>query len=178
MCAFGHCFRTEAGAAGAAGKGLYRVHQFSKVEMFVLSTPEQSDVLHDELLQIEEDLFAELGLHFKILDMPTQVRTEPRGLPAATVSHCTSMQVACLLIQAHILYPLLGPPSASLAGPGRPRLPQVRRGGVDARAQPLRRDQLGLQLHGLPGPEAQHPVRPMARLLIDCLGCCIPCGRS
>jgi len=71
MAAFGHCFRTEAGAAGAAGKGLYRVHQFSKVEMFVLSTPEQSEALHQELMQIEEEMFTELGLHFKILDMPS-----------------------------------------------------------------------------------------------------------
>jgi seryl-tRNA synthetase len=35
MAAFGHCFRTEAGAAGAAGKGLYRVHQFSKVHLML-----------------------------------------------------------------------------------------------------------------------------------------------
>jgi seryl-tRNA synthetase len=53
MAACGHCFRTEAGAAGMAGKGLYRVHQFSKVEMFVLSTPAQSEALLEELTQIE-----------------------------------------------------------------------------------------------------------------------------
>merc|ERR1719235_1406605 len=69
LAAFGHCFRTEAGAAGAAGKGLYRVHQFSKVEMFVVGTPEQSEALHQELLDIEVELFSELGLHFKVLDM-------------------------------------------------------------------------------------------------------------
>lgn len=45
MAAFGRCFRTEAGAAGSASRGLYRVHQFSKVEMFVLCTPEQSEAL-------------------------------------------------------------------------------------------------------------------------------------
>lgn len=71
MAAFGHCFRTEAGAAGAAGKGLYRVHQFSKVEMFVVCTPEQSEAMHQELLDIEVEMFTELGLHFKVLDMPT-----------------------------------------------------------------------------------------------------------
>ena len=70
MVAFGHCFRTEAGAAGAAGKGLYRVHQFSKVEMFVICTPEQSESLHKELLEIEIEIYKELGLHFKVLDMP------------------------------------------------------------------------------------------------------------
>jgi len=46
-------------------RGLYRVHQFSKVEMFVLATPEQSDALHEELISLEEEMFAELGLHFK-----------------------------------------------------------------------------------------------------------------
>lgn len=56
MAAFGHCFRTEAGAAGMAGKGLYRVHQFSKVEMFVLCTPDQAEALLDELMQIEVQL--------------------------------------------------------------------------------------------------------------------------
>lgn len=71
MAAFGHCFRTEAGAAGAAGKGLYRVHQFSKVEMFVICTPEESDALHEELIGIEEEMFTALGLHYKILDMPS-----------------------------------------------------------------------------------------------------------
>jgi hypothetical protein len=49
-----------------AGKGLYRVHQFSKVEMFVLATPEQSDALHQELIDIEAEMFAELGLHYKV----------------------------------------------------------------------------------------------------------------
>lgn len=78
MAAFGHCFRTEAGAAGAAGRGLYRVHQFSKVEMFVVCTPEQSNQLHDELLDLEIEMFRDLGLHFKVLDMPT----EDLGAPA------------------------------------------------------------------------------------------------
>jgi seryl-tRNA synthetase len=53
MAAYGHCFRTEAGAGGMAGKGLYRVHQFSKVEMFVLCTPEQSEAMLQELMDIE-----------------------------------------------------------------------------------------------------------------------------
>jgi len=71
MAAFGHCFRTEAGAAGSAGKGLYRVHQFSKVELFVISTPEQSEALHSQLLEFELGLYEDLGLHFRVLDMPT-----------------------------------------------------------------------------------------------------------
>ena len=71
VAAYGRCFRTEAGAAGAAGKGLYRVHQFSKVEMFVVCTPEQSEQLHNELMEIEVEMFEELGLHFLVLDMPS-----------------------------------------------------------------------------------------------------------
>ncbi|KNA18710.1 hypothetical protein SOVF_068280 [Spinacia oleracea] len=67
--AYSHCFRTEAGAAGAATRGLYRVHQFSKVEMFVLCKPEDSDSYLEELIGIEEDLFTALGFHFKTLDM-------------------------------------------------------------------------------------------------------------
>ncbi|XP_059636299.1 serine--tRNA ligase, chloroplastic/mitochondrial isoform X2 [Cornus florida] len=69
--ALSHCFRTEAGAAGAATRGLYRVHQFSKVEMFILCRPEESDSYHEELIGIEEDLFSSLGFHFKTLDMAT-----------------------------------------------------------------------------------------------------------
>ncbi|KAI8550335.1 hypothetical protein RHMOL_Rhmol06G0097400 [Rhododendron molle] len=67
--AYSHCFRTEAGAAGTATRGLYRVHQFSKVEMFILCRPEESDSYHEELIGIEEDLFSSLGFHFKTLDM-------------------------------------------------------------------------------------------------------------
>ncbi|PSS31619.1 Serine--tRNA ligase [Actinidia chinensis var. chinensis] len=76
--AFSHCFRTEAGAAGTATRGLYRVHQFSKVEMFILCRPEESDSYHAELIGIEEDLFSSLGFHFKTLDMAS----EDLGAPA------------------------------------------------------------------------------------------------
>lgn len=63
-----HCFRREAGAAGQFSKGLYRVHQFDKVEMFVYSTPEQSDELHHKLREIEEEIFTDLGLPFHVVD--------------------------------------------------------------------------------------------------------------
>lgn len=63
-----HCFRREAGAAGQFSKGLYRVHQFDKVEMFVYSTPEQSDALHHKLREIEEEIFSGLGLPFHVVD--------------------------------------------------------------------------------------------------------------
>ena len=51
-----HCFRTEAGAAGRASRGLYRVHQFTKVEMFAYATPETSGAIHRELLALEKNL--------------------------------------------------------------------------------------------------------------------------
>jgi seryl-tRNA synthetase len=63
-----HCFRTEAGAPGRDTRGLYRVHQFSKVEMFVFCTPDQSETLHQELLRIEETIFKGLGLPFQVID--------------------------------------------------------------------------------------------------------------
>ncbi len=66
-----HCFRTEAGAAGRASRGLYRVHQFTKVEMFAFSTPEQSDQIHQEMLAIEEDIFNSLGIPYLVLDIAT-----------------------------------------------------------------------------------------------------------
>ena len=66
-----HCFRTEAGAAGRASKGLYRVHQFTKVEMFAFTTPEGSGAMHAELLAIEEDIFTALGIPYRVLDICT-----------------------------------------------------------------------------------------------------------
>ncbi|MBI3407153.1 MAG: serine--tRNA ligase [Planctomycetes bacterium] len=66
-----HCFRTEAGAPGRDTRGLYRVHQFTKVEMFVFCTPDQSDGLHQELLAIEESIFQGLGLPYHVIDTCT-----------------------------------------------------------------------------------------------------------
>lgn len=66
-----HCFRTEAGAPGRDTKGLYRVHQFTKVEMFAFCTPEQSEAIHLEILAVEEDIFRGLGLPYHVLDTCT-----------------------------------------------------------------------------------------------------------
>ncbi|MCS7014581.1 MAG: serine--tRNA ligase [Gemmatales bacterium] len=63
-----HCFRTEAGAPGREGRGLFRVHQFTKVEMFVFCVPEQSEHWHQELLRIEEKLFQGLGIAYRVID--------------------------------------------------------------------------------------------------------------
>ena len=66
-----HCFRTEAGAAGRASRGLYRVHQFTKVEMFAFTegSVETSGAMHLELLRIEEEIFTELGIPYRVLDI-------------------------------------------------------------------------------------------------------------
>ncbi|MEE2703169.1 MAG: serine--tRNA ligase [Myxococcota bacterium] len=64
---FSHCFRMEAGAAGRAGRGLYRVHQFSKVEIFAFTHPDDSEAMHQEILEIEEDIFRELELPFRVM---------------------------------------------------------------------------------------------------------------
>jgi seryl-tRNA synthetase len=66
-----HCFRTEAGAPGRDTRGLYRVHQFTKVEMFAFCTPGQSEALHQELLTIEEKIFQGLGLPYQVSDTCT-----------------------------------------------------------------------------------------------------------
>jgi len=66
-----HCFRTEAGAPGRETRGLFRVHQFTKVEMFVFCTPEQSEQHHRELLAIEEEIFQGLGLPYHVIDTCT-----------------------------------------------------------------------------------------------------------
>ncbi len=66
-----HCFRKEAGAAGQYSKGLYRVHQFSKVEMLVLTLPEHSESMHQELVGIEEEIFQGLEIPYRVVDTCT-----------------------------------------------------------------------------------------------------------
>ena len=66
-----HCFRTEAGAYGRESYGLYRVHQFTKVEMFVFCAPEQSEALHAELVRHEENIFKALEIPYRVVDICT-----------------------------------------------------------------------------------------------------------
>jgi seryl-tRNA synthetase len=68
--AFSTNFRREAGAAGKDTRGMFRVHQFDKVEMFVFCAPEESREWHERLLAIEEELVAELGVPYRVVDMP------------------------------------------------------------------------------------------------------------
>jgi seryl-tRNA synthetase len=69
LCGISHCFRTEAGSAGRASRGLYRVHQFTKVEMFAFTTPDQSDATLEEFCALECEIFSGLGLPFRVLDI-------------------------------------------------------------------------------------------------------------
>ncbi len=66
---FSHCFRTESGSAGRESRGLFRVHQFSKVEMFIFAKPEDSDMMHQELLEIEEEIYQKLELPYRVVDV-------------------------------------------------------------------------------------------------------------
>ncbi len=71
MAGLSHCFRREAGAAGQYSKGLYRVHQFTKVEMFIFCRPEESESMHEELLEIEESIFTCLEIPYRVVDTCT-----------------------------------------------------------------------------------------------------------
>lgn len=67
--ALSHCFRTEAGAYGHVSKGLYRVHQFTKLEMFIFCKPEESEKLHEEILAIEREIADGLGFPYRVIDV-------------------------------------------------------------------------------------------------------------
>lgn len=71
LCGISHCFRTEAGAHGRATRGLFRVHQFTKVEMFAFTLPDQSDRMLDELCRIECRIFDGLGVPYRVIDTPS-----------------------------------------------------------------------------------------------------------
>lgn len=71
MAGVSHCFRREAGSAGQYSKGLYRVHQFTKVEMFVFCKAEESEEMHKKLRAIEEEIFQELEIPFRVVDTCT-----------------------------------------------------------------------------------------------------------
>jgi seryl-tRNA synthetase len=73
-----HCFRTEAGSHGRESRGLYRVHQFTKVEMFVFARPEEGEAMHQEMLALEERLFGALEIPYRVID----VATRDLGAPA------------------------------------------------------------------------------------------------
>ncbi len=66
---FSPCFRREAGAAGRDTRGIFRVHQFDKVEMFVFADPDHAADEHERLLAIEEEILGELGIPYRVVDI-------------------------------------------------------------------------------------------------------------
>src|SRR6202040_2044760 len=66
---FSPCFRREAGAAGKDTRGIFRVHQFDKVEMFSFVAPEESESEHERILAIEEEILTELGLAYRVVNI-------------------------------------------------------------------------------------------------------------
>lgn len=108
--ALSHCFRREAGSAGRESKGLYRVHQFSKIELFQITTPETGDAALEEILALEEAIYQKLGLPYRVVRicagdlgapaykkydieawMPGRDSTEKYG-EVTSASNCTDFQ--------------------------------------------------------------------------------------
>jgi len=81
---FSPCFRREAGAAGRDTRGIFRVHQFDKVEMFSFVEPSQSAAEHERLLAIEERILAELEIPYRVVN----VAAGDLGAPAAKKYDC------------------------------------------------------------------------------------------
>lgn len=73
------CYRKEAGAAGKHTRGLFRVHQFNKLEMYAFCTPEQSQEIHEKILAIEEEIWQELNIPYHVIN----IAAGDLGAPAA-----------------------------------------------------------------------------------------------
>ena len=78
-CGISSCFRREAGAAGKDTRGIFRTHQFDKVEMFSFCHPDSSGAEHELLLSIEREIADELGLHYRVMN----IAVGDLGAPAA-----------------------------------------------------------------------------------------------
>ena len=76
---FSACFRKEAGAAGKYNRGLFRVHQFNKLEMYAFCVPEQSKEIHEKIRAIEEEIWQEIGIPYHIIN----IAAGDLGAPAA-----------------------------------------------------------------------------------------------
>jgi seryl-tRNA synthetase len=82
--AFSSCFRREAGAGGKDTRGIFRVHQFDKVEMFCFVEPDEAKAEHERLLAIEEEILGELGIPYRVVD----IAIDDLGDPAARKFDC------------------------------------------------------------------------------------------
>lgn len=105
--AYTPCFRREAGAAGTQERGLIRMHQFNKVEMFYFTTPEESGKAFDEMLQSAEEILQGLQIHYrnmllvtgdmsfagaKTIDIEVWLPGQNRYYEVSSVTHCTDYQ--------------------------------------------------------------------------------------
>jgi seryl-tRNA synthetase len=112
--AFSTCFRREAGSYGKDTRGILRVHQFDKVEMFSFTRPEDSDAEHEKILAIEEKLVQALKLPYKVVkmcsgdlgdqaarkyDIETWIPSEGRYRETHSASTCTDFQARRLNIR-------------------------------------------------------------------------------
>ncbi|RYC75689.1 serine--tRNA ligase [Candidatus Nanoperiomorbus periodonticus] len=73
------CYRKEAGAAGKHTRGLFRVHQFNKLEMYAFCLPEQSQQIHQQILGVEEEIWQELDIPYRVIN----IAAGDLGAPAA-----------------------------------------------------------------------------------------------
>lgn len=105
--AYTPCFRREAGAAGAGERGLIRMHQFNKVEMFCFARPEEAAKLHEEMIQGAEEILQGLKLHFrnmllvtgdmsyagaKTIDIEVYLPGQNRYYEVSSLTNCTDYQ--------------------------------------------------------------------------------------
>jgi seryl-tRNA synthetase len=112
---YSSCFRREAGAAGKDTRGIFRVHQFDKVEMFSFSAPDKSAEEHDFMRSIEEEVLQELGLPYRAVniaagdlgasaakkyDLEVWLPTQQRYREVTSCSNCTDYQARRLKVRA------------------------------------------------------------------------------
>lgn len=101
------CFRREAGALGAQERGLIRMHQFNKVEMFAFTTPDQSSQIFDEMVSVAEQILQGLNLHYRLtllvtgdmsfaaaktVDIEVWLPGQNRYMEVSSISNCTDYQ--------------------------------------------------------------------------------------
>ncbi len=105
--AYTPCFRREAGAAGMQERGLIRVHQFNKVEMFCFTTPDQSEQIFEQMIAVAEEILKGLGLHYRLsllvtgdmsftaaktIDIEVWLPGQNRYYEVSSISNCTDFQ--------------------------------------------------------------------------------------
>lgn len=105
--AYTPCFRKESGGAGAQERGIIRVHQFNKVEMFCFTTPEQSEAMMEQMLAVAEEILKGLGLHYRFaklvtsdmsftaartIDVEVWLPGQNRYYEVSSISNCTDYQ--------------------------------------------------------------------------------------